>query len=359
MKVMILGAGKMGLVVAKLLSSDPRYKVLLVDQFSDAPVSVQQHSRIQYKKSDINDMQRLATFLQEFKPRALVSCLPYFLNIQVATLAKDNDVHYFDLTEDVKVTEKIAHIAKGASQAFVPQCGVAPGFVNIVAHDMAKSYSEIDNITMRVGALPIASSNILKYALTWSAAGLVNQYANLCPAIQDGQPTMLQPLEGLHSVSIEGDMYECFNTSGGVGSMVSSYIGKAKNVCYQTIRYPGHCAIIKLLMQDFAMREHQKAMCAMIERSFPATTDDFVVLFVTVNGIKSGQYREEIYVKKIYNQMIADEHFTAIQIITAGSLVVVIDTVLANPEKYKGLVKQEDFPLAKVLTNPFSQYFRS
>ena len=107
------------------------------------------------------------------------------------------------------------------------------------------------------------------------------------------------------------------------------------------------------------MREHQKAMCTMIERSFPATTDDFVVLFITVNGIKSGQYREEIYVKKIYNQMIADEHFTAIQIITAGSLVVVIDTVLTNPEKYKGLVKQEDFPLAKVLTNPFSQYFRS
>ena len=121
----------------------------------------------------------------------------------------------FDLTEDVKTTRHVAELAKTARSVMMPQCGLAPGFVSIAAHDLASRFEELDEVRMRVGALTENPTNRLEYELTWSVEGLVHEYIAECDAIVDGKACKVQPLEGLESLTLNGIEYEAFNTSGG------------------------------------------------------------------------------------------------------------------------------------------------
>src|SRR5690606_38815715 len=102
-------------------------------------------------------------------------------------------LHYFDLTEDTKVTAEVKRIAKDAKTAFVPQCGLAPGFISIAAHHLMKKFDSVETVKMRVGALPENTSNALKYSLTWSTDGLINEYGNPCYAIEHKRQVELRP----------------------------------------------------------------------------------------------------------------------------------------------------------------------
>ena len=101
--------------------------------------------------------------------------------------AKEIGAHYFDLTEDVESTRTVRRLAEGAATAFVPQCGLAPGFVSIVANHLASRFDPLRDLIMRVGALPLYPTNALGYNLTWSTEGLINEYLNPCEAIVDGR----------------------------------------------------------------------------------------------------------------------------------------------------------------------------
>src|SRR5690606_12924779 len=107
-----------------------------------------------------------------------VSALPFFLNVPVARAAREAGLHYFDLTEDVETTRQVMQIAAGARTAFMPQCGLAPGFVSIAAYDLARRFDSVETVRMRVGALPQFPTNALNYNLTWSTDGLINEYCN-------------------------------------------------------------------------------------------------------------------------------------------------------------------------------------
>ena len=116
---------------------------------------------------------------------AVVSAAPFIANPQIAETAAECGVHYFDLTEDVKVTQFVKELAEDADTAFVPQCGVAPGFVSLAGVHIIKQFDEIDQLTLRVGALPDQPNNRLKYNLTWSTEGLVNEYLHPCESLRE------------------------------------------------------------------------------------------------------------------------------------------------------------------------------
>ena len=128
-----------------------------------------------------------APTLKRHKPTAVVSGLPYYCNVAVAEVARELGLHYFDLTEDVAVTEAVRKIAEGAEQVFAPQCGLAPGFISIAANELISHFDTVRSVKLRVGALPQHPNNVLKYSLTWSTDGVINEYGNLCNAIVDGQ----------------------------------------------------------------------------------------------------------------------------------------------------------------------------
>ena len=358
--VLVLGAGKIGSLISGLLAESGDYAVQVADVSEDVARSVvTAHGLANMQAFSINaqDTAALAAHLATHRVDAVVSSLPYYCNVGVAEAARAAGAHYFDLTEDVEVTRAVRRLAEGASQAFVPQCGLAPGFVSIAANALIAHFDTLRSVKLRVGALPQNPNNVLKYSLTWSTEGLINEYGNPCEAIIEGRRTELAPLEGLEEISIDGKLYEAFNTSGGLGSLGDSHGARAQTMDYKTIRYPGHCALMQLLMNDLKLNHDRATLKRVLENAVPQTLQDVVIVYIAVSGQQDGQLREETYVSKIYPQVIAGRLWSAIQVTTAAGITAVVDLVLANPARYHGFVRQEDFALVDVLANRFGRHY--
>jgi saccharopine dehydrogenase-like NADP-dependent oxidoreductase len=210
---------------------------------------------------------------------AVINALPYHLATMVAREAAAVGCHYFDLTEDVAATREIRRLADGANSAFMPQCGLAPGFISIVANHLAADFDELHDVKMRVGALPAFPTNSLKYNLTWSVDGLINEYCHPCEAIRDGARIELLPLEGLEHFSLDGVEYEAFNTSGGLGTLCETLDGRVRTLDYKSVRYPGHCALMKILLEELQLKSDQAGLKEILRRSIPTTMQDLRAKF--------------------------------------------------------------------------------
>lgn len=358
LKVVVAGAGKIGSLIARLLANSGDYAVHLLDSRSESfsfDTSSGQPYSFQTTVLDVTDAQQLDRYIKDQQIEAIISCLPYPCNVSVATIAKANYAHYFDLTEDTQVSKAISQLALDATTAFVPQCGVAPGFISIVANDLMKTFTRLESVYLRVGALPKYSNHALKYALTWSPEGLINEYANPCDAIVNGQLTKIQPLEDLETIEIDGLHYEAFNTSGGLGTLAATYQGKVDMLNYKTIRYPGHCEKMRFLMSDLKLNQEKDLLKTLLLKALPQSAEDVVIVYVAVKGKQNDSSVEKNYMKKTYPQVIAGKTWSAIQVITASGACMVIDQVLQNPQHYKGMITQESFSLSDCLNNRFGK----
>ncbi|KTD51574.1 L-lysine dehydrogenase [Legionella quinlivanii] len=358
--VMITGAGKIGSLIACLLASSKDYQIHLADlEFSGTDVTrlLQTMPQVKTVALDVTDEESTQSYIEKNKIIAVISSLPYFLNTHVARAAKLAKAHYFDLTEDTSVTDAVKRIAEGAETAFVPQCGLAPGFISIAANSLMQEFDECFHAKLRVGALPQRANNAFHYSLTWSTDGVINEYGNPCFGIEAGKPVVMQPLEGLESIQIDGCEYEAFNTSGGLGSLADLYKNKIQTLNYKTMRYPGHCEKMRLLMNDLKLNEDRGTLKRILEKAIPKTYQDIVIVYVTVEGIKHGELTEKSYVKKVYPETILDLEWSAIQVSTAAGVCAVVDLVLGQANEYHGLVLQEKFRLADVLSNRFGKYY--
>lgn len=358
--ILVAGAGKIGRLIACLLAESGSYQVFLSDisfKNFDLKNLGNQQKNIKLVDLDATDKSAVAQWVQQSGVKTVVSCLPYFCNIPLAECARELNLNYFDLTEDISVTDKVKSLSIDATTVFVPQCGIAPGFISISANALMSRFETIHDVLLRVGALPAYPHNALNYALNWSTEGIINEYGNLCYGITDGKKSILQPLEDLESINIDGRAYEAFNTSGGLGSLAQTYQGKVQNMNYKTIRYPGHCEKIRLLMNDLKLNQDRETLKRILENVLPKTYEDVVIVYVAVSGLKNGELTEEFFVKKIYPQSFAGKRWSAIQTTTACSVAAVVDTVLEQPDKYKGLVLQETFSLETITQNRFGKVY--
>jgi saccharopine dehydrogenase-like NADP-dependent oxidoreductase len=364
--ILVIGAGKIGAVVAELLANataggglGPGYRVTLADRSGEllAPIDADPRKprRLETLRLDVADASQLHAALQgKF---AVLSAAPYHLTVQVAIAARDAGVHYLDLTEDVASTRRVRDLAAGANSAFIPQCGLAPGFISIVASDLARQFDTLDSVRMRVGALPAYPSNALNYNLTWSTEGVINEYCEPCEAIVDGVRREVSALEEREEFSLDGVLYEAFNTSGGLGTLCESLAGKLRTLNYRTIRYPGHAAIMKALLHDLRLRDRRDILKDILEQAVPATMQDVVIVFVTVSGMKEGRLLQDTYARKIYSHVLHGKLRSAIQITTASSLCAMLDLLAAGQLPSAGFVRQEDVPLDKFLANRFGAVY--
>ncbi len=358
-KVLILGAGKIGVMIGTLLSYPEEvgiaYEVTVADQdeaaFEKFPAMLQERA----VKLDVSNGEQLAGLMSAHD--VVINALPFFLTETVATAAAENGCHYLDLTEDVKSTKRVRELADSADSAFIPQCGLAPGFISIAAYDVAQRFDTLRDVHMRVGALPQYPSNALKYNLTWSTDGLINEYLHPCEAVVDGSLTTVAPLEGLNIFSLDGTEYECFNTSGGLGSLAETLAGKVENLNYKSVRYPGHNTIIRMLLHDLRLGRDPGLMKQILENAIPATTQDVVLVYVNVVGTKGGRLLKETYTRKIYNREIAGQRWSAIQITTASGICAVLDLLCEGKLPQKGFVKQEEIPFKLFIENRFGKNY--
>lgn len=361
-RVVVFGAGKIGRLVVLLLAQTEKYELTVVDMQKE---QIDQAVHFGTKREIFAHVKgEMANFREQKEIERLVNgkdyivnCAPFFCNEALAQAAAKFHVHYLDLSEDVKTTKHIQELSKTAQSAFIPQCGLAPGFVSIAAQHLVSQFECLENVRMRVGALPMFPHNRLKYNLTWSTDGLINEYCNGCDAIVEGKPQVVLPLEGLEHLHFEGEEYEAFNTSGGLGSLAQSLASRVKNLDYKTIRYPGHRDLIYTLLYDLKFIDDRETLKKVFERSLPHTEQDVVLIYVTVTGSKGGRLSQVNFAKKVYHQTINGTHWGAIQITTAASLCAVLDMHANQELPQKGLILQEDVGYDKFINNQFGKYY--
>jgi saccharopine dehydrogenase-like NADP-dependent oxidoreductase len=354
--VVLIGAGKIGRMVAHLLGASGDYDLRVVDGNKDAiDFLCDKVAAVEGTVADFGDPSALDTVMDGAD--AVISCAPYHSNIVIADRARANNLHYLDLTEDVRVTDKVLTIAKSAKTAFIPQCGLAPGFITIVAMHLVKAMSQVTDLHMRVGALPRYPANRLKYNLTWSTEGLINEYCQPCEVVMDHELRTVQPLENLEEITIDGVRYEAFNTSGGLGTLAETLKGEVRNGSYKSIRYPGHNHLLKFLLDDMQMKDHQDVLAKMWDRTLPTTFNDQIVIFVTAVGQHAGKLTEHAYAKTIYHKEIDGENWSGIQITTAAGVCGVLDLLFEGKLPQTGVVRMEDVKFQDFITNRFGCHY--
>ncbi|MFC7513910.1 saccharopine dehydrogenase family protein [Herbaspirillum sp. GCM10030257] len=358
-KLILLGAGKIGDAILNLLSHSGDYTLTVADRDPQRLAHVHQMNfpDVTTVSVDIGNAKAVTELIHGHD--IAISACPYFLTPVIAGAAKKAGAHYFDLTEDVESTRIVKQLAEGAATAFVPQCGLAPGFISIVAYDLASRFDTLRDVNMRVGALPTFPSNALKYNLTWSTDGLINEYCNPCEAIVDGGLREVSPLEEVEHFSLDGIDYEAFNTSGGLGTLCESLAGKVQNLNYKTVRYPGHRDIIKMLVRDLqlGLLERRPILKEVLESSIPMTRQDVVLVFASVCGQREGRLEQETYARKIYSQPVNGQLLSAIQITTAAGICTMVDLVMQGRLPKRGLIRQEQASLQDFLDNRFGRVY--
>ena len=249
---------------------------------------------------------------------------PYYLNKTIAQACRFGK-SYFDLTEDVGTANFVRGLAAESRSTFMPQCGLAPGAINIIASGLAHSFKVVRSVEMRVGALPLSASNQMKYYLSWSTAGLINEYCHCGEALYQGRRLPTLPLDGVERLTIDGVEYEAFNTSGGVATMCETFAGQVSELNYKTLRYPGHRDLMKFLLNDLNLSQKQDLLTQIFDQEVPLTFSDVVVVYVNSVGNEEAGLMQRSFVKKIYAGSVGGRPLSALQLSTAAGVVAVIE----------------------------------
>ena len=273
----------------------------------------------------------------------VICCTPYTINKKIAHLCIKHGKPYFDLTEDNIESDSIRAMAEQSKNPcmVMPQCGLAPGAVSIIAKTLMDDFDQVSDVEIRVGALPVSANNTMQYYLSWSPEGLVNEYNKSCKMIRDGKLMAAEPLEGYETVIIDGQEYEAFNTSGGIGTLIESICrdttdGLPNNVNYKTLRYKGHHAHMKFLFDDLALRREPDTLVNLFRKNVPHIDRDVVVIFVNVTGVKDGKLRVSTYDNKIYG----DLYMSAIEKTTAAGVCAAVEWYVACQPQGKCLYNE-------------------
>lgn len=340
-RIAVLGLGRVGALAATLLQ-ESGFDVVGIDPSppaGDLPFAVE---RIPVAAgNEPGDMFRGFN--------AILSCLPYHLNLGIASAAHRLGLHYFDLTEDVPTTRAIIEMSTTAKGVMAPQCGLAPGLVAIVGAHLAGQFEHVRSIRLRVGALPQHPTGLLGYAFNWSPEGVVNEYLNDCEVIEEGQHKWVSPMEWIESIYVNGIHLEAFTTSGGLGTMCETYLGRVDNLDYKSMRYPGHVKLMNFFFHELLMREKRDLAGEILTHAKPPVDDDVVHFHVAAEGTTGGRLQRKEFVRSYYPQYIAGQMRTAIAWTTSASVCAVIEMVSRGDLAADGFLRQEEIPLQPFL----------
>ena len=331
----IVGAGNMGRAIAWAMH-ELGYNLLILDKNENCLYECQKHIQNHQHK-----YVRTTSFDRLQKCDAVISSLPYHQNINLANFCINNKIRYFDLGGNVQVSTTINEYAMDHSEAVImTDLGLAPGWVNIIAENMCKTYiSEHNrpptNIVMMVGGLPQNPSNTLKYGCTWSYDGLINEYKDNCIILYNGEQVSVPAMEGYEFpiVDTEGlGPLEAFYTSGGIAHTISTMQKRGVlNCSYKTIRYPGHHQIVKFLIQESGLTD--KSIIDIFKKSCPPQQDIVIIKVIT----------DDVTMTQVIK---SDEKFSAMQKATAFPVAAMADTALTE-SLTKPFLKYDDVPYAQ------------
>ena len=340
-RIAVLGLGRVGSLAATLLH-ETGFDVVGFDA-----------RKLRRKHKFKVEQQSAATKTEAVKAckgfDAVLSCLPYHLNVGVAKAAHQLGIHYFDLTEDVPTTKAIQEMSKTSKGVMAPQCGLAPGIVGIIGAHLAEQFEQVRSIKLRVGALPQHPTGLLGYAFNWSPEGVVNEYLNDCEVIEEGEHKWVSPMEWVEKIYVDGNRLEAFTTSGGLGTMCETYLGRVDNLDYKSLRYPGHVELMNFFFHELLMRDKRELAGKILTHAKPPVDHDVVHVHVSAEGMIDGRLMRQEYVRSYYPLKIAGRSWRAISWTTSASVAAVIEMVSRGDLPAKGFIKQELIPLEPFL----------
>lgn len=245
--------------------------------------------------------------------KVCLSCVPYFMNPKVARAALRSRVSMVDLGGNPQVTDMILGLDDDARRkgiAFIPDTGLAPGLVSILAWDLVHRFQKCDEVHLRVGGLPQKPEGPLNYALFFSIHGLLNEYLENAREIHDGKAVDVPSPSDLETLEFSGlGTYEAFVTSGGTSTLPKTLLGKVQRLDYKTIRYPGHYAALKLLVDlgftstkklrvNSAEVTPREALASVLDNLLPKNVPDIILLQVRAVGDGGREEKIELAVKQ-------------------------------------------------------------
>ncbi len=264
MKTVVLGAGRMSQgVVFDLLKNDRIESLFLVDQNPKALETLAglfNDPRIQTTLAGAGDLQTLEPLFRQAD--GAISAVPYDYNLDLSRLSIQTKTHFVDLGGNYKVVEeqfKLQEEARHAAIGIVPDCGLAPGMTAILAAHLVNQLARVDTLKIRVGGLPLEPETPLNYMLVFSMHGLINEYLEEAMILEDGHIKMVPSMTDVEELEFPRPfgLLEAFNTSGGTSTLPRTYENKISYLDYKTIRYPGHCHIMKAML-DLGFADEEK-----------------------------------------------------------------------------------------------------
>ena len=358
MNILVIGAGMMGTSVTyDLARSKDVDKITLIDCDKKKLKKVKKflnNKKLSVREADVSDVSNVVQIMQRHD--VAISCVTYKFNYQLAQAAIQAKVNFCDLGGNIDIVDKEFALNKQAEKAgitIIPDCGLAPGIVNMLTAYAVDYFDATDEVNLRVGGIPQNPEPPLNYRLSWSAAGLINEYKEPVRILQNYEEKTVKPLQGLETLIIPNPsgfrFMEAFNTSGGISTLTRTFAGKIKNLTYKTLRYPGHSKIIKLLF-DLGLADEKpiagnntvtprEILEKVLAKKFGGNFKDIVVILATALGMKNGA-REQMEMSGIYYH--DDETGLSAMMRTTGFSISTIAQMLgAGKIAKKGVAEQE------------------
>ncbi|MHC4375623.1 MAG: saccharopine dehydrogenase family protein [Planctomycetota bacterium] len=293
------------------------------------------------------------------KADAILDCLPGAQAPRMAQLARDHGCHYLNLTEYVAETNAVLEIAQGADTCFALQCGLAPGYINVLAHHLfQEAMSEwgatrAERIRMRVGALTEHATAPHYYGWTWSTVGVATEYVKPAIAVRGGNTVELPSLTEREVLLIEGQPYEEALTSGGAADLPQALAGKVVDLDYKTLRFVGHYDWVDTQLAGLADGPGKPAaLLERMEAAIPHCDDDQVVIYADVEAKDArGNLRSKKAALVVPPLELAGHRLRAIQSTTAAGIAEVLHLIVL--EQRRGPLLMSQIPTATFLNGPF------
>ncbi|HVR38984.1 MAG TPA: saccharopine dehydrogenase C-terminal domain-containing protein [Thermoanaerobaculia bacterium] len=301
MKMLVLGAGRMGLGAAHDLAAQSDVTEVTIADADGAKardVAARTGAKGRAVTLDAKDDAAVVALMRGHG--AAISCVNYWLNERLARAAIAAGTNFCDLGGNNDVVDAELALdaeARAAGVNVIPDCGLAPGMVAVlVAHAVAQ-FEVVDEIHIRVGGLPQDPKPPLNYQLVFSVEGLINEYIEPARIIRDGKITTVESMTEIESLSFPApfDDMEAFQTSGGTSTLPETFLGKVRALDYKTIRYQGHCEKFKTMIDlglcksepldvDGVRVPPRRVLGELLVRNLPHDEPDVVLVRVEVSG---------------------------------------------------------------------------
>lgn len=313
MKILVLGAGRMGHgAVFDLVHNSPDVTGVTVADFdlkkAEVVAGVVGTARVEARRIDASNYSDVVVLMRGHD--SVISCVNYWYNVSLSKAAIETGANFCDLGGNNYVVDEQLALdveAKAAGMNIIPDCGLAPGMVSVLAMHGAARFDAVDEIHIRVGGLPQDPQPPLSYQLVFSVEGLINEYIESARVIRDGKISDVDSMTEIESLEFSDfPLLEAFQTSGGTSTLPDSFLGKIRELDYKTIRYAGHCEKFKTMIDlglcsseeivvDFQKVTPRKVFGDLLQKYLPADGPDYVLVRLDFVGTKNGELKKLRY----------------------------------------------------------------